>query len=111
MEVSKDGITLKADISQIGDDILIAIYGGDKPHIGSCMLNEKMLNLTNHKDYLALHVIYEILKKHIHVNICLVGGIHVENITKKQINLVLKLCEDLAKKILKYLLNSPSKCR
>lgn len=99
MDVSKDGILIKADITHMGDDILISVYGGDRPHIGSCVLNGKSLTISNHKDFIALEVIYRIIKKHTSSNICLVGGIHVKNITKSQIDTVLKLCEELADKI------------
>ena len=53
------------EIQPVGEDILIVIRGGDKPHIGSCVLsvprpsladNKKIsctssvLNVTGHKD-------------------------------------------------------------
>ncbi len=99
MEVSKDGICIQANILHVKNDLLIVIYGGDKPHIGSCMLNENSLTLPNHKDDIALKTIYEILRDHTPKNICLVGGIHIDNITKTQIDTVLSLCKELAKRI------------
>lgn len=99
MEIRENGIFIKADIIPIGNDILIAIYGGDKPHIGSCMLNEKSLTLLRHKDDIALKIIYDTLSKYTKKNICLVGGIHIENITKEGIQNVLNLCKNLALKI------------
>ncbi len=99
MELIQNGISIKADILHVGDDILVVVQGGDKPHIGSCMLNEKTLTLPHHKDDIALNVIYETLKKHTDKNICLVGGIHVKNITKEQIQTVLFTCKKLALKL------------
>lgn len=104
IDVQKDGIYIKANLSYIGDDLLIVISGGDKPHIGSTLLvnkNElKSISFNSHKDYIALEKIAKILKKNTQKNIALIGGIHIENITKKQITQVLELSEELAQKIL-----------
>lgn len=106
IDVQKDGIFIKANLSYIGDDLLIAIFGGDKPHIGSSLLvnkNElKSISLGSHKDYIALEKVAKILKNHTQKNIALIGGIHIENITKKQIDQVLELSEKLAYKIISY---------
>ncbi len=107
IKVKKDKIRLYAKIYPIGNDLLIAIFGGDKPHVGSALLvnkNElKSISLKSHKDHFALEIIAKILKKHTKKNIALVGGIHIENISKKQINQVLTLSEKLAYKLLKKL--------
>ncbi len=99
MELEKNGIKIKAKTLHVGEDILLIISGGDKPHIGACKLNENTLTLPHHKDDIALNLIYKILKNQTKKNICLVGGIHVNNITQTQINDVLDMCKDLAKKL------------
>ncbi len=104
LKVCKKGICLQAKTHQVGDDLLIVVKGGDKPHIGSCVLTNKdelkTTNFASHKDHIALEIIAKKLHKK-NKNIALVGGIHIDNITKKQIKTVLKLSKKLAKKLAK----------
>lgn len=85
----------------INDDILIIITGGFS-HIGACILQNhtehQSINFSSHKDQIALKIIANKLQ-HLHANICILGGIHIENISKKQISNVLNLCEILGEKI------------
>ncbi len=105
LKVKKKGIYISAKVVYVQDDILILVYGGDKPHIGSCLLaNQRELKsicFKHHKDDILLGIMANKLKKHTSKNICLTGGVHIDGITKKQIQVVLKLGEKLAKKIVK----------
>ncbi len=105
MEIKSKNIKLKAKFSKVGDDILLIITGGDKPHIGACVLTNqtqsKSIAYKFHKDDIALNLMALKLKKHTRKNICIIGGIHVDNITPKQIKQVLKMTKQLTKKIIK----------
>lgn len=105
VKTKKDDIKLQASVLHVGSDLLIVVSGGDKPHIGASVLaNEsqvKSISFKFHKDDIALRVIANELKKYTKKNICVIGGIHVKNITKKQIDHVLKMSKKLAKKIIK----------
>ncbi len=107
IEVKKHGICIKAKILHVGEDLLIIVSGGDKPHIGSALLvnknEQKCISFESHKDYIALKLIYERIKKATCKNVCLVGGIHIESITKNQIKQVLELCKELSYKIILYM--------
>ncbi len=108
VSVSKYGIKLTANIFKIGDDFVVFIKGGDKPHVGASVLSNsnelKSCVFRNHKDDIALKIIAKKIKKYCDKNVCLVGGIHIDNITKKQIELILKLSKKLGKKIGKNIL-------
>ncbi len=105
MEIEKNGIKIKAKLHEVGKDLLVVISGGDKPHIGACVMGNKdevkITHLKEHKDHIALNLIAEKLRKKSNKNICVLGGIHVENINKKQIKQVLKMSKEIAKKIRK----------
>ncbi len=107
LSVQKNGISIVANIHRIGEDVLISVYGGDKAHIGGCILadeNEiKILSLGEHKDHIAFEIMAKIITKHIRKNLCITGGIHIENITKEQIEIVLDVCKILAFQIVSYL--------
>lgn len=106
IELKKKNIFLKANLLHVGDDLLICVTGGDKPHLGSSLIvnkNElKYISFKSHKDYIAFKIIGKILKKHTKKNICITGGIHIDNITKKQIKQILKLSKKLAHKIVSF---------
>lgn len=105
LKAKKNSIKLQASVLHVGDDLLIVVTGGDKPHIGASVLANhsqfKSISFKFHKDDIALKIIANELKKHTKKNICVIGGIHVEDITKKQIKQVLSMSEKLAKKIVK----------
>ena len=96
------------EIKFIGDDILILIYGGDKPHIGSAVLaiprkslsndsiscTSSVLNVTGHKDEkICRHVAETFCKRYNSVVIC-TGGFHVDYLTAAQIQEVIDACKN-----------------
>ena len=99
---------LKIEIKSVGEDILILVTGGDKPHIGSAVLaiprkslrDEKIisctssvLNVTGHKDEKICRYLAETFcKKYNAVTIC-AGGFHVDNLTAEQIQEVVDACK------------------
>lgn len=105
----KSDIKLQASLLHVGSDILVVVSGGDKPHIGASVLaNEsqvKSISFKFHKDDIVLKIVANELRKHTKKNICVIGGIHVKDITKKQIEHVIKMSEKLAKKIVKKYVN------
>ena len=96
------------EIQSVGEDILIIIRGGDKPHIGSCVLSvprpslsdgekisctSSVLNLLGHKDENICRLTAEsFCKKFNKVAIC-VGGFHVDNLTEEKISEVVAACK------------------
>ena len=91
---------LKIEIKSVGEDILILISGGDKPHIGSAVLaiprkslrdetkiscTSSVLNVTGHKDEkICRYVAETFCKKYNAVTVC-AGGFHCDNLTAEQI--------------------------
>lgn len=99
---------LSIEIERVGEDILILIRGGDKPHIGSVVMaiprkslsDEKIssctssvINVTGHKDEIICRAVAEnFCKKFRAVTVC-TGGFHVDNLSVAQIQEVVDACK------------------
>lgn len=103
--------TLSVEISQLGKDWLIALSGGEKPHIGCMVLaiprpsltgngqlstTSSVVNVTGHKDEEICRLLAEqaAMKKGA-VTVC-TGGFHIDCIKKKQIDEVIQAVQDIA---------------
>ncbi|MGN1022604.1 MAG: hypothetical protein ACI4OJ_03830 [Lachnospiraceae bacterium] len=84
----------------IGKDLLITVQGGEKPHIGCCVLAEprpslrgdgavsstsSVLNVTGHKDEALCRYFAEKAAAAHGCTVVCTGGFHVDGITKEQI--------------------------
>jgi len=88
--------------NQIGDDLIYFLGGGEKPHIGGVVIcipgkKAKVVRLENHYDYQVLTPIAEEACKKYNKTIAAIGGIHVDNATKEEINIIIKNCKELLK--------------
>jgi len=105
---------VEAEIKLVGSDILVVLYGGNKPHIGSIAVahprpslkNRKKLsstssvyNLLGHKDGAVAQKLSEKLSKELNKNVVVVAGIHIDRITQEGIVKVLENCDKLGQKI------------
>ena len=101
--LKEEGIQISFDLFQIGPDYLLVATGGDGPHIGAVTLGEKdhfrSLSAGTHKEAIVTESMYEILRERTSAVIWIAGGIHVDHITKQQIQLVKKLCLKAANQI------------
>lgn len=84
----------------LGDDILIVVKGGDKPHIGTTVLaiprssltgdgtvstTSSVLNVTGHKDEVICRILAEKASKKYGVTAACIGGFHINDINAEQI--------------------------
>ena len=99
---------IKFEIKSVGEDILILISGGDKPHIGSAVLaiprkslrdeteiscTSSVLNVVGHKDEkICRYVAETFCRKYNAVTVC-AGGFHCDNLTAEQIQEVIDACK------------------
>lgn len=98
------------DVNLIGDDVLIAVHGGDKPHIGGTVLSvprpslkndggagvtSSVINITGHKDEAILRMLAERAALKWNVNVVCIGGFHMDHISQADIQEVLSACEGI----------------
>lgn len=88
----------------ICDDIVFFLGGGERSHIGGVVIAEpgKKINairLTGHYDDIVLQPIAETACKKYSKKVVAVGGVHVDNATKQEIDILIENCKRLVKKI------------
>lgn len=118
IEKGRIKINLKAIL--IGKDLCIIISGGDSPHIGSVTLSvprpslsdfkkrsatTSVLNLVGHKDDEAARYVSHALSSKLNKNVVTTCGIHVDNITSKEIIIVMDILKELTNMLLSKLSN------
>ena len=87
---------------KLDDGLIYILGGGEKSHIGGFVLCEpgkepQVVRLEGHYDDIVLKPIAEAACKKYKTRIVAVGGVHVDNATKKEIDLLVKNCEELVK--------------
>ena len=107
---------VEAQVTFIGSDLLVAIYGGSKPHIGSVAValprpslkdkkqmssTSSVYNFLGHKDCVIAQRVAEQLSSKFNKNVVVVAGVHIDGISKKGIAKVIENCDKLAQKICK----------
>lgn len=85
-----------------GEDLSVLIDGGDTPHVGAVTIytkdeGVKSIVFKNHKDYIISEKFIEYIKDSVNGNIVVSCGIHVDNITREQLNIVNKISEEIFK--------------
>lgn len=99
------GITIEICEKKIGEDIVLMLSGGERPHIGCVVqavprpsltkdggrsVTSSVINLIGHKDEILCRRLAEKRCKETGKVVVCTGGVHVENITKEQINELLE---------------------
>ena len=79
---------------EIGNDQLVIITGGEEVHIGSATLAEgkqglQTIGKKGHKDYVISEKMARIIYDTIEKDLLVVCGIHIENASKEEINLLI----------------------
>ena len=93
-------VWLKVEI--LGEDRLYILGGGEKPHIGGMVIKEpgkeaSILRLGTHYDYQVLQPIAEEACRKYKVTAAAVGGIHIDNASKEEIQIIVDNCQELMK--------------
>ena len=107
-----------AAVHEIGPDILVAMWGGNRPHIGAIGMAQtrqslrdeeqraatsSVFTLLGHKEDLIVKPLSEEITRRFGRNSVVVAGIHWDNLTDDEIRTAEKLCQRLSVKILEKL--------
>jgi hypothetical protein len=87
-----------------GDDIVIFLGGGERPHVGSVVLCEpgkkpRILNRKGHFDWMVAKPIASIVCRKRKRPVVCIAGIHVDDAKKEDIELLKKNCKLLEEKL------------
>ena len=112
-EVTKAGYSIQAEVTVIGNDLLIALTGGDTPHIGTITWwNQTGDSDTTrfpshhgrfHKDDVLSEVLLKQLKPLLPGTCVITAGVHINGITQEQITASFSMAEELGKRIASWL--------
>lgn len=89
---------------KVDDDLVLIIGGGENSHIGATVLSvpgekTQILKYGTHKDHIVLKPLAEKACKKYKKVVVAVGGIHITNASKQEINEVIKNCKILETKL------------
>ena len=108
------GYEIQCDVIQMGKDYTIALYGGEQPHVGCAVMTtarpslsgtgigvtSSVISSVGHKEEIVARRFAERLAKEKNCTVVCSCGIHIDNITSEQINIVQEKCEKLIDRIL-----------
>ena len=87
---------------KLSDERLYILGGGERPHIGGVVVMEpgkkaQLIKLEGHYDYIVLKPIAEEACKKYNTTVVAVGGVHVDDASQDEIDLLVKNCKELVK--------------
>jgi hypothetical protein len=118
LKVSRGRFSIQARVQEMGRDVLVSLWGGDRPHIGAIgmatprpsLKDPKKWSATSsnftyvgHKEDTVVKMISEKLASRLRTNIVVVAGIHWDNIKPEEIEIIQDLTHKLGEKILNRL--------
>ena len=105
---------IQATAMLIGDDLLVAIWGGTKPHIGAVAValprpsiadpqitssTSSVFTLLGHKEDEVVKMVSERLSAQLEKNVVVTAGIHWDDLTEEAIEEIVHNCRKLADEI------------
>ena len=87
---------------EMGNDRIYILGGGEKSHLGSVIICEpgkeaNVINFEGHYDYIILKSIAEEACKKYKTKTVALGGIHIDNASKDEIDKIVENCRSLVK--------------
>lgn len=102
--------SLHIRLTRVGEDIQILIWGGDRPHIGCCVMavprpsltgeertgvTSSVMNRIGHKDEAICRTVAEyVAKTRGAVTVCL-GGFHIDDLSEEQVREVIETVKSM----------------
>ena len=99
---------IEAFVQEVGEDLLVAIWGGTPPHIGAVGIAEPRPSLqatssnftfTGHKEDRLVKEVSEMIAARLRKNVVVTAGIHWDALTPKELLILQNLARQLAHKI------------
>jgi hypothetical protein len=118
IQISKGQFKIHGSVQEVGQDILVSIWGGTRPHIGAVgmaiprpsLKNQKKWSATSsnftfvgHKEDTLVKKISEKLAARLRRNVVVTAGLHWEGVTSNEIKTIQNLTQKLSDRIVKRL--------
>jgi hypothetical protein len=87
---------------KLGNEMVYILGGGEKPHLGGAVVKEpgkktKVVKLEGHYDLEVLEPIAKEACKKYNTTVIALGGVHIDNASKDEIEIMVKNCRELVK--------------
>ncbi|KRK36781.1 prenylated flavin chaperone LpdD [Levilactobacillus parabrevis] len=115
--VTQENYTIDADVTVIGEDLLIVVTGGSNPHIGdvTTLTRDTAMQTIKypshdgrfHKDNFVGERVAKVVQPVLPGSCTVTAGIHVNQITKAQIAASAPMGEELGRQIVAWLAQHP----
>jgi hypothetical protein len=120
VQTEEDAYNLSASVRLIGADVLVAIWGGEKPHIGAVAVAQprpslkdpkltsssaSVICLVGHKEDELVKATAEILAATLKTQVVVTAGIHWDNLAPEAIQQIIRHSEILVDMILTRLVD------
>jgi hypothetical protein len=118
LSISRGKFKLHAHTQRMGEDLLVSIWGGTRPHIGAVgmaiprpsLRDPKKWSATSsnftfigHKEDALVKGVSEKLATELKRNVVVVAGIHWDDLTAQEIEIIENLTQKISDQILKRL--------
>ncbi|HAR94791.1 MAG TPA: hypothetical protein DCR97_02340 [Deltaproteobacteria bacterium] len=115
VSASNGKFEISAEVLEMGDDCLVAVWGGTRPHIGAVGMAQvrpslrdpkkssatsSVFTFVGHKEDGAAKMMAEELSRQLKRNTVVAAGIHWDNLSDEDIAAISRLCQDILGKIL-----------
>lgn len=112
--VEAAGCPLEISIAFVGEDVLVCLQGGERPHLGCVVQTEpresltgdgsvsatsSVLNYPGHKDEILCRYVAEKISRELKQRVVCVGGFHKDGITGEEILEVQMAVEQMTERI------------
>ncbi len=116
----KSGYTVNAKLQVIGEDIIVTVYGGEKPHVGAVAVavpraslsdpgiisaSTSIITMTGHKDDEVVKEMAPEIASRTNRVVVISAGMHWEKVDEQILGIVMNNCKGLSKEIVAYLRN------
>jgi hypothetical protein len=116
VKISKGRFKINGLVQEVGQDLLVSVWGGTRPHIGAVGIamprpslrdpkrwsaTSSNITFLGHKEDTIVKKISEKLSAQLRRNVVVTAGIHWDEITSKEINVVKNLTRKISDQILK----------
>jgi metal-dependent hydrolase (beta-lactamase superfamily II) len=100
--VGKDRLKVFLEKKELDSDLIFILGGGEKSHIGGVVICEpgkkpNVIKLGTHHDHIVLSPIAVNACEKYNKTAVAIGGIHIDNATKAEIDQIVKNCKELLK--------------
>lgn len=115
LSYQKDRFKIEANAVLVGEDLIVSIWGGSKPHVGAVAMavprpslrnpdvtssTSSVLTRVGHKEDDIVKIISERLSSELGKAVVVAAGIHWDDVTDDEIDIIRLACDELSHRLI-----------